>query len=78
MKAGYLVREVFSQGNELHLSADFNDTTSVEIIGVPSEAQLLLINNEPVKYQVNSNGDWSTTFTYQEPNFSVPDLKALD
>ncbi|KAJ9611262.1 hypothetical protein H2200_004445 [Cladophialophora chaetospira] len=76
VKAGYLVRQAYLQGSELHLTADFNDTTPIEIIGA-SQASALYVNNQPLQCQVTTRGDWSTSIAYQEATLSIPDLKAL-
>ncbi|KIY02701.1 uncharacterized protein Z520_01166 [Fonsecaea multimorphosa CBS 102226] len=78
LKTGYLAREAHIKGDELHLRADFNDTTPIEVIGVPSIANALFVNDLPVQYDVNSQGDWSAIFNYTEPNISLPDLQSLE
>jgi hypothetical protein len=78
VNAGYLVRTSYLQGNQLHLTADFNATTTVEIIGAPKSAQSLYINGRPYKQTVDANGFWSTTVTYASPDLGLPSLKDLD
>lgn len=78
VKAGYLVRTVYLQGSELHLTADFNSTTPVEVIGVPKTAKSLYINGAQYKPTVNANGFWSTTVTYDSPDIKLPSLKDLE
>ncbi len=60
----------------MHLSADFNDTTTIEVIGA-LQASSLYINGESVQCQVNARGDWSTSITYLEPALNVPDMNSL-
>ncbi|OCT47613.1 putative beta-galactosidase A [Cladophialophora carrionii] len=78
VKAGYLVRQVYLQSSELHLTVDVNDTTVIEVIGVPESSKALYINGEPVQYHMNARGDWSTCITYQEPTITIPALESLE
>lgn len=78
VKAGYLVRTAYLEGSELHLTADFNATTPVEIIGVPKIAKSVYINGVQYKQTVNANGFWSTTVTYASPDIKLPSLKDLE
>ena len=78
VKAGYLVRGASVQGNKLYLSADFNATTSIEVIGVPTTMKYLLVNGEQVQHQVNGLGDWSANIPYKEPSLVIPELSTLN
>ncbi|GCB26180.1 probable beta-galactosidase A [Aspergillus awamori] len=78
VKAGYLVRTAYLKGSGLYLTADFNATTSVEVIGVPSTAKNLFINGDKTSHTVDKNGIWSATVNYNAPDISLPSLKDLD
>ncbi|PKY08982.1 beta-galactosidase [Aspergillus campestris IBT 28561] len=78
VKAGYLVRTAHLQGANLHLTADFNATTPVEVIGAPSRAKNLFINGKKTTHKVDKNGIWSTEVQYKEPAIDLPSLKDLD
>lgn len=78
VKAGYLVRTAFTEGTELHITADFNATTPVEIIGAPARLDSLYINGEIVEYNVDENGIWSTLVSYKIPELKLPVLDDLE
>ncbi|KAJ9380822.1 CAZyme family GH35 [Paecilomyces variotii] len=78
VKAGYLVRTAYLKDNGLYLTADFNETTPVEIIGAPSTAKSLYINGKEVNHSIDKNGIWSTTVEYPEPAIKLPNLKDLE
>ncbi|KAF9890344.1 hypothetical protein FE257_006010 [Aspergillus nanangensis] len=78
VKAGYLVRNAYLQGANLHLTADFNTTTPVEVIGAPSKARNLFINGKKASHQVDRNGIWTTEVKYNAPKIKLPKLSALD
>lgn len=78
VKAGYLVRTAYLQGNSLYLTADFNATTPVEVIGVPSQVKSLVINGEAASVKVDKNGIWSTSVEYSAPKIDLPSLKDLE
>jgi Beta-galactosidase jelly roll domain/Beta-galactosidase, domain 3 len=78
VNAGYLVRLAYLQGSELHLSADFNATTDVEVIGAPESANSLYINGVEYRHTTDSNGFWSATVQYSAPKLSLPDLSTLE
>ncbi|KAL2869525.1 glycoside hydrolase family 35 protein [Aspergillus lucknowensis] len=78
VKAGYLVRTAYIQGDQLHLTADFNATTDIEVIGAPASAKSLYINGEKFSYNVDPNGFWSAKFEYSSPNISLPELSTLE
>ncbi|KAJ5937685.1 hypothetical protein N7454_004027 [Penicillium verhagenii] len=76
VKAGYLVRTAYLSGSQLHLTADFNATTAVEVIGAPSAAKTLYINGQQAKF-TTKNGIWSTSVSYTAPKVVLPTLKSL-
>ncbi|KAK4192488.1 beta-galactosidase precursor [Podospora australis] len=82
VSGGHLVRgaefKTVGSGNdalaELQLRVDFNETTTLEIIGVPRDYVLLSINGEPKNYTVNNFGNWEVQIDYQPPEITLPDL----
>lgn len=77
VRSKYLVRTAYTKNKELHIKADFNETTTVEVIGAPKSARKLVINGVNYKYDVDSNGFWTTTVKYKEPQFNLPKLSKL-
>ncbi|KAK3497574.1 beta-galactosidase precursor [Neurospora hispaniola] len=71
---GYLIRSASINGTSLSLQADFNTTTTLEVIGVPLGASELQINGETTEYRVNSEGNYIVEIDYEAPFFSLPDL----
>ncbi|KAL4895785.1 glycoside hydrolase superfamily [Aspergillus ambiguus] len=78
VKAGYLVRTAYLQGANLHLTADFNATTAVEVIGAPEKAKNLFINGKKATHKVDNSGIWSTEVQYNAPKINLPSLEDLD
>lgn len=78
MKAGYLIRTAYIQGDQLHLTADFNRTTEIEVIGAPKSAKRLFINGEKFSYNTDANGFWTTQFEYTSPGVILPDISNLE
>ncbi|KAF7585722.1 hypothetical protein BBP40_010239 [Aspergillus hancockii] len=78
VKAGYLVRGAHLDGADLHLKADFNATTPIEVIGAPKAAKNLVINGAKANHKVDKNGIWTSEVKYTAPKISLPDLKSLD
>ncbi|KAJ5961253.1 Glycoside hydrolase family 35 [Penicillium vulpinum] len=77
IKAGYLVRTAYVKGNDLHITADFNATTPIEVLGAPSKAKNLVINGKKANFKVDKNGIWSSSVTYTAPKVQLPTLKTL-
>ncbi|KAL3431795.1 putative beta-galactosidase A [Aspergillus tetrazonus] len=77
VKAGYLVRTAYVKGRDLHLTADFNATTPVEVIGAPKTAKNLFINGKKAHHTVDKNGVWSTEVGYSPPKIVLPALEDL-
>lgn len=75
--AGYLVRTAQFENLSLHVTADFNSTTDIEIIGAP-QARALYINDQPVRYSIDEHGVIAVTRTYTPPKLNLPDLSKLD
>lgn len=78
VKAGYLVRTAYLQGSDLHITADFNATTPIEVIGVPENAKNLCINGQRVQHSVDHNGIWVSNVNFSPPEINLPRLQDLD
>ncbi|KAL3460988.1 beta-galactosidase precursor [Aspergillus heterothallicus] len=78
VKSGYLVRDARISGSTLYLSADFNQTTDVEIIGAPPKVKKLKINGKSVATSQNKVGNLLTTVDFNPPSFTLPDLNKAD
>lgn len=78
VNGGYLIRSSSVQGSALHLSGDFNATTTVEVIGVPAGVRSLYINGAQAKTTTDKNGFWSTVVEYRAPKIQIPSLSDLD
>lgn len=72
----YLVRSALIEGGNLILYADFNKTTSIEIIGVRSGVTSLQVNQATLEHTIDSLGSWTAGQDYTPPNFEVPDLSS--
>ncbi|OAS99657.1 uncharacterized protein BDCG_16244 [Blastomyces dermatitidis ER-3] len=66
-----LVRTAFVRGSELHITADFNTTTPIEIIGAPKNTSTLHINGEKVVHK-------TTSIEYVALKIDLPDLESLE
>ncbi|PCG98627.1 Glycoside hydrolase, family 35 [Penicillium occitanis (nom. inval.)] len=78
VKADYLVRTAYLQGDNLHLTADFNATSTIEVIGVPKGARNLFVNSRKVPFKVDKHGFWVAEIPYVPPKIELMDFKALD
>lgn len=67
-KAGYLLRTATLSGDDLYLTGDINSTTTVEVIGSPSNGNVYF-NGEAL--------DSSNTVTFTPPQISIPSLGSL-
>ncbi|RDA85109.1 hypothetical protein CP532_2035 [Ophiocordyceps camponoti-leonardi (nom. inval.)] len=77
VNGGYLIRSVTIDGSQLSLKADFNSSTSLEIIGVPAQVSQLSVNGRPTRYSVSALGDWIAVPEIGIPKVVVPDLSTL-
>jgi Beta-galactosidase jelly roll domain/Beta-galactosidase, domain 3 len=75
---GYLIRTSYLQGSQLHVTADFNVTTALEVIGAPEAANSLYVNGQEVSHEVDPNGIWLAIINYQAPELNLPDLEKAD
>lgn len=74
VNGGYLVRSASVDGKTLSLQADFNTTTTLELIGVPGRISKLEINGETTKYKVDQEGNYVVKIDYKAPTVALPDL----
>lgn len=72
------MRTAYLNDSDLHITADFNATTPVEVIGAPGNANNLYINDEKVAHQVDKNGIWTTEVDYSPPAINLPGLMDLE
>ena len=73
---GYLIRSASKQGDILDIKADFNTSTSLEIIGVPNGVSSVRINNVPTTYSINDEKNWIVYISYQLPLLYLVDFSA--
>lgn len=79
IKASYLVRTAYLKGSDLCITADFNATTEIEVIGAPKTAENLYINGEKASHEVDRrNGIWTSQVEYAAPEINLPSLKDLE
>ncbi|KAK0729983.1 beta-galactosidase, domain 2-domain-containing protein [Lasiosphaeris hirsuta] len=78
VNGGYLIRSASIKDDMLHLNADFNSSTTLELIGVPDGVNALQFNNALVNYSINLERNWVADPGYYSPKIAVPDLSALD
>lgn len=71
-----MVRSASVDGDTLSLKADFNKTATIEIIGAPSGATILQVNNNTVDYTSDDLGSWTASQDYSPPDFDIPDLSS--
>lgn len=74
----YVVRNTKLSGSSLRISADFNQTTTVEVLGAPASAKNLYINGKKVRVTVDDNGIWSSDITVDFPELELPDFESLE
>ncbi|KAG4025228.1 hypothetical protein MFRU_063g00180 [Monilinia fructicola] len=78
VEAGYLIRNVSTQGSDLHINGDLNATVTFKVIGAPKGTKNLYFNSQKVSYKTDSTtGELSSTLTYTTPNISLPNLLTL-
>ncbi|PHH91341.1 hypothetical protein CDD83_856 [Cordyceps sp. RAO-2017] len=76
VNGGYLIRSASVSGSTLSLKADFNASTTLEIIGVPKGVSKLQVNGIQLGYTVRS-GNWIAKPQIAIPKVAVPDLASL-
>ncbi|KAH7120333.1 glycoside hydrolase superfamily [Dactylonectria estremocensis] len=78
INGGYLARSVSVDGSTLSIQADFNTSTTLEIIGVPKKVSRLSVNGKQLQYKKSDLGNWITKPDVALPTIKVPDLSSLD
>lgn len=78
VNGGYLVRSASVDGSTLSLQADFNTSTTLEVIGAPEGVSQLRVNGKDLAYTRSPLGDWISTPDVRIPKLAVPDLTTLD
>ncbi|KAL7626131.1 hypothetical protein AAE478_002901 [Parahypoxylon ruwenzoriense] len=73
----YFVRNALIAGSELHLNADFNASTPVEIIGAPSNVSSLFVNGIKTATETWA-GALVGNVSITKPNITIPKLAELD
>ncbi|KAL2851105.1 beta-galactosidase extracellular [Aspergillus pseudoustus] len=77
VNGGYLVRNASLEGPNLLISADFNRTTQLEVIGAPPSAKNLFVNGQRIRYKADNNGIWTSKIKYKAPKIDIPDVTRL-
>lgn len=75
----YLVRSASVDGDTLSLKADFNASTSIEILGAPSGITTLQVNNGTLGDTTSCLAGCTGTVIqvdYSPPDFNIPDLSS--
>lgn len=74
----HLVRSASVNGSTLNIQADFNTTTTVEVIAVPSAVTNLALNGAAVTPITTPQGSWSVSIPYDRPDIRLPSLGDLN
>lgn len=77
MASGYLVRDVVFSDGVVSITADMNQTSSIEVIGVPSAASIVLNGQALQSTRDSTTGILRANVSYSPPSFSVPSLKEV-
>ncbi|KAJ5811527.1 hypothetical protein N7474_007828 [Penicillium riverlandense] len=78
VKAGYLVRTVKVDKDNVYLTGDFNATTDVEIIGANKATKSLFVNSKSTVFQQDRHGVIKAVSNFVTPSFSLPNLSKID
>ncbi|KAI1501878.1 beta-galactosidase precursor [Biscogniauxia marginata] len=72
----YLIRSASIRSDILSISADFNASTTIEIIGVPNSVKQLQVNGDSVDAELE-NDTLTAHIPYYVPKFKLPTLSDL-
>ncbi|KAI8958610.1 glycoside hydrolase family 35 protein [Daldinia sp. FL1419] len=72
----YLVRSASFDDGELSLSADFNRSTAVEVIGAAQSTAVLKINGKATEFKIEE-GRIIAEVSYEFPSLNIPELSGL-
>lgn len=78
INGGYFIRSVDVRGSTFAVQADFNKTTTLEIIGAPKKTTKLTINGQAFNYTTSKLGNWIARPSMTVPNLNLPSLHDLD
>ena len=78
INGGYLVRSVAIRGFTLSIQADFDNTTHLEIIGVPSGVSSLVVNSQTLQHESNHLGNWVAIMKMIPATVRLPELSSLN
>lgn len=73
----YLVRSASISNDELHIKADFNASTKVEIVGIPAGTTKLFVNGAETETQASTLGKLAD-LSINAPSFNTPALSELE
>ncbi|KAG6038466.1 hypothetical protein E4U41_004149 [Claviceps citrina] len=77
LHGGYLVRSASISGDTLSVRADFNASTALEVVSVPSGITKLSVNGQSLRYITTSTGTWLARPDIRIPSVAIPDLSNL-
>ncbi|KOS20896.1 putative beta-galactosidase A [Escovopsis weberi] len=77
VNGGYLIRSATVRDSTLSLRADFNASTTLEIIGAPVDAITLKVNGQRCHFTVSPLGNWIAKPNVELPDVNLPDLSQL-
>ena len=77
VNGGYLIRSASIDGSSLLLQADFNATTSLEVIGAPKGINRLKVNGKTIPHTTSKLGNLVSNPDIHIPEIDVPDLSNL-
>ena len=72
------MRSATIDGDTLSVRGDWNSSTTLEIMGVPSSVKKLQINGEDASFTTNNLGWWEARIAYPQLRLAVPDLSGLN
>jgi hypothetical protein len=78
INGAYLVRSVSIDKNCLFIKADFNSSSTMEIIGVPKSVSKLVVNDGEINFSTASDGSWVAQIQYTPVEFRIPVLSSLN
>ncbi|KFG78387.1 beta-galactosidase [Metarhizium anisopliae] len=77
INGGYLIRSASINGNTLSLRADFNGSTTLEVVGIPDGVTKLSVNGRPLKHTTSPTGTWLAQPDITIPTVQLPSLADL-
>jgi len=75
VRGGYLLRTAQVDGNDMHLSGDLNETSTLQVIGgAPTGLKSLTFNGKALQFKKDGLGVVTATAQYTPQEIQVPDL----